>query len=103
MMSPNTSKGFLTDARLRGEYKKFLNGQSTYKRNTPGLDYNASGQGQSAVQGTMYQTRAAAKPRLNFGQQVQNTYRNRPNEQAGLATPAQPATAPTTLPMRRSY
>lgn len=100
-MSQNMSKSFLTDARLRGEYKKFLGQQSTYRRNAPGVDYNAAGQGRNAVAGAQYH-KATAKPRLNYGQQYQNSYRNRPNEQAGIATPAEPAMAPTTLPMKKS-
>jgi hypothetical protein len=86
---------------MRGEFQKFLGKQSDNRRNTPGLDYNAYGQAANAVAGSQ-NFRANNKPRQDQGTAYQNFLRNKPNEQAGVATPAQAAMAPNVLSMKRN-
>lgn len=88
----------MKDARLRGNFNKWLDKQSVQRYNTPGLDYNRAGQAQNAVGGWKnYQQ----KSRNDIGRQYQDFFRNRSNEQAGMPTPAQPASAHPPIGPRR--
>lgn len=94
-------RGILKDPRLRGNYADWLRKQSSAPRNVPGQDANRAQQAVSAVQGKQYHT-ATNRPLYTVGQRLQQAYRNRPNEQAGLPTPATPAQPANHLPMRRA-
>jgi len=88
----------LGDARLRGNFNKWLDKQSVQRYNTPGLDHNRAGQGVNATQGWK---NFAQRPRQDVGKHYQNFFRNRSNEQAGMPTPAKPASAHPPNTIRR--
>lgn len=92
--------GVFRDPRLRGRYQEWLASQGTAPYNAPGQDYNRSQQGVNAMQGRQYHT-AARRPVYSIGQRLQQSVRNRPNEQAGMPKPAAPSTTTTALPTRR--
>ena len=98
--SPLNKKSFFNDPRMRGEFKRFLGDQSSYRRNTPGLDYNKAGQAANATAGTQ-NYKGVNKPKADQGQMYQDFLRNRPNEQAGTGTPAAAPMAPNVLPMKK--
>ena len=88
----------LKDARLRGNFNKWLDKQAAQRFNTPGLDHNRAGQYKNAMGGWK---NAQQSPRQDVGKQFQNFFRNRSNEQPGLPRPAQPATAHPPVGPRR--
>lgn len=91
-------KSVLSDARLRGNFNKWLDKQAQQRLNTPGLDYNRAGQALNAVGGWKNHQQ---KPRKDTGTMYQNFFRNRSNEQASMPRPAQPATANPPVGPRR--
>lgn len=88
----------LKDARLRGNFNKWLDKQSVSRYNVKGLDYNAAGQAQNKVGGWKNHQQA---PRQDVGRMYQSFFRNRSNEQAGMPRPAQPASAHPPVGPRR--
>ncbi len=93
------SNGLMKDARLRGNFNKWLDKQSVARYNTPGLDYNRSRQGINAVEG---RKNFQQRPRQATGDMYQSFFRNRSNEQAGMPRPAKPATAHAPIGPRRT-
>ena len=88
----------LKDARLRGNFNKWLDKQAVQRYNVPGVDYNRAKQSINATQGWK---NFAQRPRQDVGKHMQSFFRNRSNEQAGMPTPAKPASAHPPNTIRR--
>ena len=92
------SKQLLRDARLRGNFNKWLNKQRVSRWNQIGQDPHRGGQYMNAAMGHVNQSK---RPQQIGGQAYQNYFRNKSNEQPGLPTPTPPASAAPPVGPRR--
>lgn len=92
------TKSVMKDARLRGNFNKWLDKQATSRWNSPGMDPNRPRQYMNSALGYLNQSQ---RPNQVGGEPYQNRYRNRANEQPGLPTPTPPATARPPVGPRR--
>lgn len=92
-MKKPASRSFMRDPRIQSTFQQMLKRKPQAQAPQPkGVDHARAQQGVNAVKGA-WTHRNAQRPKKLMNTLMQNYYRNRSNEQAGVGTPAAPQQA----------